>query len=152
MTATATATVRQATVGDVRAIIDMGHALCEESRVLDEDDLDAEHLETVLREVIPEGGVFVAEACGRLVGVLAACLAMRFWTGERYVQDLGWYVDREHRGTGLAGQLVQAVERWAFAADVRDVTIGVSSGLPMAEKLLTRMGYVRCAVAYRKLL
>lgn len=65
--------------------------------------------------------------------------------GER-AHVVGVYLRPEHRGTGLAAQLMRAAEQWAEGlrrTSVQRIVLNVHEHNPRAEALYRRLGYVR---------
>lgn len=57
-------------------------------------------------------------------------------------QVVGVYLRPEHRGTGLAGQLLRAAQAWAGRSGVRRMLLHVHEDNPRAAALYRRLGYV----------
>jgi GNAT superfamily N-acetyltransferase len=88
---------------------------------------------------------------GRQITTLVAELPDGFWAGMLvvFVQDeeahvVAVFLRPEHRGNGLAGQLFDAAQSWAWAReDVVRVRLDVHEGNPRAEAFYRRYGFTR---------
>ncbi|HEY5300120.1 MAG TPA: GNAT family N-acetyltransferase [Acetobacteraceae bacterium] len=93
-------------------------------------------LATYMRE--KNGALWTAEADGRVVGVVAT-----------YPEEPGiWaiarmYVDRAHRGTGLAINLLGTAEAHAIAAGATRLVLWSDTRFERAHRFYERRGYVR---------
>lgn len=143
------ARVRRATGEDAAALLDMGRAMHAESphyqgRGWD----DARVLEAIDLFTGPaaEAGqalLLVAEDGGELVGMAAVFVAQDWFGPDRYVTDRVVYVRPDRRGSPVFLRLVHAVEGWAQAIGVPEVTIGVSTGVHVGATVhaYQRLGY-----------
>jgi RimJ/RimL family protein N-acetyltransferase len=90
-------------------------------------------------------------ADGDLVGL--AGLHTHFSAKQRHKADLfSMYVDAAHRGTGLAGQLVEAVIAGAREAGAVVLHLSVTVGNLPAQRLYRRMGFAVYGIERRSLL
>lgn len=86
-----------------------------------------------------EAAQFIADDGARLVGH-AAGYASRHEAGVTVVVAV--YVTPAHRGTGLLGRLVDAVERWSVAAGRTRLVLEVVTGNYRAIRAYRRIGFV----------
>jgi ribosomal protein S18 acetylase RimI-like enzyme len=95
----------------------------------------------------PQGGMFVADADGSLVGMAVGAPAP--------VQDqpdtaalFAMWVAPETRGRGVGGALIDAVEGWARAQGYTRIGLGVTTTNEHANRLYERKGFVDLGQTY----
>ncbi len=104
-------------------------------------DVDAEvpelrALATYLRD--KGGALWAAEADGRVVGMVATYPEEpTIWAISRM------YVDRAHRGSGLAHRLLEIAETHAMAAGATQLALWSDTRFERAHRFYERRGYVR---------
>jgi GNAT superfamily N-acetyltransferase len=96
--------------------------------------------------------VLVAEsATGETVGWLHGAEQELLESGRR-CEILGLVIDPEHRGQGIGRCLVGAVEAWARARDLKQMTVRSNVVRTESHPFYERLGYARAKTqhAYRK--
>ncbi len=96
--------------------------------------------------------VLVAEsATGKTVGWLHGAEQELLESGRR-CEILGLVIDPEHRGQGIGRRLVAAVEAWARARDLKQMTVRSNVVRTESHPFYERLGYARAKTqhAYRK--
>jgi len=96
--------------------------------------------------------VLVAEsATGETVGWLHGAEQELLESGRR-CEILGLVIDPEHRGQGIGRCLVAAVETWARARDLKQMTVRSNVVRTESHPFYERLGYARAKTqhAYRK--
>ena len=96
--------------------------------------------------------VLVAEsATGETVGWLHGAEQELLESGRR-CEILGLVIDPEHRGQGIGRRLVAAVETWARARDLKQMTVRSNVVRTESHPFFERLGYARAKTqhAYRK--
>ena len=96
--------------------------------------------------------VLVAEsATGETVGWLHGAEQELLESGRR-CEILGLVIDPEHRGQGISRCLVAAVEAWARARDLKQMTVRSNVVRTESHPFYERLGYARAKTqhAYRK--
>jgi GNAT superfamily N-acetyltransferase len=83
------------------------------------------------------GTAFVADAGGRFDGMVAAFVA----DDPATVHLVAMWVDPAARGTGVAGELVEAVVGWARDRGAARVALNVEAGNDRALRLYERCGF-----------
>ena len=70
----------------------------------------------------------------------------------RVCEIVGLVVDEAHRGAGVARRLVEAVERWAIARGLEQVSLRSNVVRPESHAFYEKVGYTRFKTqhAYRK--
>lgn len=85
--------------------------------------------------------LLVAESEDRVVGI--AGLEGRTLPQERHVGSVGLSVDRDHRGSGIGTELLQALFEWGPAHGVTRIEIEAFANNPDAIRLYERVGFTR---------
>lgn len=94
-----------------------------------------------------EGATLVAEVDGLVAGVLGVARSRR--GAGRHVAELGLAVGEPHRGIGVGGALMRAVESWAREFAVTRLELRVFPENERARHLYRVMGYAEEGVEVR---
>ena len=145
--------IRRATEDDLADLVWAACDMVNESPAWEA--FDPEAMRRTLGMIFKGGGVaFVAELPkrSRLAGTVVAFISTRPFSGEKFVADLGVYVAPEHRGSGLASQLVRVLEAWAREEGAVEVQLGISSQIHAERtgKLYERLGYQQTGLVFTK--
>lgn len=95
--------IREAEVRDIPEMVEMGRRFFAASGYADITELDPESLEATFKSLLenPDAVVLVVEK-SKLVGMAAALIyPFYFNLKHRTSQEMFWWVDQEHRGSGL---------------------------------------------------
>lgn len=142
---------------DIPEILKLGMAMVEESPFMREP-FDAEKGGQLLMGLLnPDtpGDVFVVDVGTKetkLAGFMLTTISEFLGTWTPYGAELVFYVAPEHRGRGIARQLIRSLEAWCRNSGVMISVFGDSSGLmpEVAEKLAAELGYVRFGSTFMK--
>jgi hypothetical protein len=104
--------IREATLADVPALVEMGRHFITSSRYVDLITFDAGRLASAAVSLQSYGPTFLAEIDGRLAGMLIAAVAPNILTGEQWAEEVAWWVEEPDRGAA-GGRLFRAFEAWA---------------------------------------
>lgn len=133
--------IRPGRPGDCDAIADMVRRLAIETGqsfrpLVTGDDLRAEAFR-------PDGilSLVVAEAEGRVVGMLVGSLIYSTWRAGRGVYVVDLYIEAAHRGGGLGARMVAEAARIARAAGGTFVKLEVVAGNDRAKAFYRRLGF-----------
>jgi len=108
--------VRKATAADLPHYLELGkkfHAASPMHNVVpfDEDGYSKFYLQSVDSSTV---SMWVAEADGAVVGIVGAILySLYFSPSNLVVQELWWWLNPEHRGSGLGKEMFTTIEEWA---------------------------------------
>lgn len=96
--------------------------------------------------------LMVAEDEDDIIGVFAGFTFEHFFGNDRVSSDLILYVTPEHRGGSAAPRLIKAYEKWARSSGVREIQIGVSTGVreERTARFFEKLGFGDRAIYYRK--
>jgi len=97
-----------------------------------------------------QGCVFVAEADGRICGMMAGYCEESWFTTAKVAGEYGVYVTPEARGARHAVGLVQAFRDWALAQGADLIQMGITTGITTERTadLYERLGFRRCGVIF----
>lgn len=146
--------LRHPNPGDHDQLVALGRALHQESWYRDFDFDPAKMIELVeLATASPTMLPLVLEtAGGRIAGFFLAAETTHFFGKDRYACDVAIYIAPEHRGGPGFLRMMKAYEAWCRIRGVKEINIGVSSGIAQGptQKLYEKLGFHQTAVAYRK--
>jgi GNAT superfamily N-acetyltransferase len=149
-------TIREAGAADAEGVAAAVESLLRElgGRCPERSDLEAE-VRALLDD--PEGGsVLIAEADGRIVGVLSASWQRAIHVPGVYatIQDL--WVDEDWRSRGVGAELVEAVASQARARGVSRLEVGLPretfAAIASTESFYRRSGFEHLGPRMRRLL
>lgn len=94
-------------------------------------------------------GVFERTSSGR-VGMFIGSLQRFYFSEERGAFDLLWYVRPEARGGTAGVRLLDAFVGWSKDKGVREVRLGVSTGVDVekTDRVLRRLGFSHVGGSY----
>ena len=144
--------IREAHEADIPAILSLGMAFAAESPRYRDSGFDADKVEQAIRGRLDEGGMFVAERDGKVVGMIAAFLGEQYFSRQLFVSDLAFFVAPEARGPPrMALRLIEAVAEWGRAHGAEEMISAVSSQIDdeRACAVYERMGFERTGVSFR---
>lgn len=92
---------------------------------------------------VKNGGGYVAEKDGKLVGMAAACAVEAPFSKDVYAGSLYLYVIPAARGSTAFIKLVKEIEKWMRAKNPVDMVLSVSTGVETEKtvNLCQRLGY-----------
>ena len=95
---------------------------------------------------------FVAVNGSEMEGFFVGIIAPYFFSNEKIAMDLGLFVQTSLRGVGIASQLIHAYESWAWDHGVREIQLGISTGIHQGETLgmYKQLGYHESGVICKK--
>ncbi|MEN59060.1 GNAT family N-acetyltransferase, partial [Salmonella enterica] len=107
--------VRNATAGDIPALIELGARMYIESRYSQNSPFDEEKCAELARSVIasPAGCVLVAEKDGVVIGWMAGGIAEQWFSRQLMAFEYGLFIAHEHRGGTAGPRLAKAFISWA---------------------------------------
>lgn len=140
--------IRQAVIGDLPALVEMGRALHAESpryrhMAFSEDKL-VRLFHDLQGTLLSKPGVcFVAERDGYVIGMTVGIIAARWFSEDLFLSELTMYVRPEHRGGTAFRRLVDAMEQWAAAEKIAPPVFGVSTDVHPEKTVAAyeRIGY-----------
>jgi hypothetical protein len=114
--------LRLATVEDLSELYVMLHVM--HSETVDEvPSIDSEKLTAAINNAIHKGFVLIYEVDGKIAGSMAGLDSSDWWSTEKYIADLWFFVYKEHRASRAAITLVKS-----FMKIARDTNMKVKLG------------------------
>ncbi|MAK37096.1 MAG: GNAT family N-acetyltransferase [Flavobacteriaceae bacterium] len=136
-------TIRVGDRDDIPSMIKLGKQLHEESPRFMGMDYSEDKLFDLGKVVAEQGGLFIAEHEGKIVGMLVGLVSEHFFGHDLMASDLTFYIDKEHRGGTLGVRLMRQFEAWAKCMGARVISLGISTEIDAKRtgELYLRMGY-----------
>ena len=117
-------------------------------------DLDFDKCRQLFEQQFVNGNIicFVAVKDEEIAGFGGFLVTPHFFGNDLVAGDFMVSVTPEHRGSSAAFRLLKAYEKWATSLNVVEITLGISTGINVAEtsSLYERLGYQREAISFRK--
>lgn len=138
--------IREATLQDIGAIGDLGEEFAAEGFGAGYVSVDTG---TVMMQCInvikaPTMQLFLAEADGEIVGMIAGFVKPNFFNSEEIIgQELVWFVREEWRGSTVAIRLIRALEGWFQDQGADAILVANEQNIApeRTKEIYTRMGY-----------
>jgi RimJ/RimL family protein N-acetyltransferase len=143
--------IREATLKDVIAMLDMASLMQQESPKFSHNSFDAvkaSGLFTTL--VVKDNGIaFIAEKDGQPVGMIGGMVVEQFFSHDLYACDFGVYLKPEHRGGSAVIKMIKAFEQRAIELGAKEISLGISTEVhaERTASLYERLGYVRSGIS-----
>ena len=139
--------VRNATAGDIPALIELGARMYIESRYSQNSPFDEEKCAELARSVIasPAGCVLVAEKEGGVIGWMAGGIAEQWFSHQLMAFEYGLFVAPEHRGGTAGPRLAKAFITWAKEHGAALINMGITTGVheERTGEMYSRLGLKR---------
>lgn len=143
----ATMTVRPAVEADLPTILVMGRRFLASSSYRDVLRDNPQQMARFASALMEQGGLFVLEVDGAVVGMLGALMTPHYLSGDAIATEVVWWVDPAHRGWG-GRQLLEAAEQWAKTQGA--VALQMIAPDERVGRLYERAGYSFVESAYQK--
>lgn len=144
--------IRNATVGDIPALIELGTRMYLESRYAETSPFDEQKCTDLAKQLINAefGVVLVVEESGQLVGWVAGGIGEQYFSHERMAFEYGVFIAAEHRGGTAGYRLVKAFIDWANNHGARVINMGITTGVheERTGELYQRLGLARTGSLY----
>ena len=146
--------IRSMTEGDISKCIELGHAMHQES-YFKHFNYSEEKLNKFLRLMIlnPEQYcAYVYEKDNTIIGFFLGVSSEQWIGTDKMSSDLACYVIPEERGSIAGVRLIKAYEEWAKENKVKEIILGVSTGIntKRTSSLFKHLGYGDEAFSFRK--
>lgn len=141
--------IRPATEEDIPRLVELGRMMHAESRYAGLD-YAATKVDALLRRLMTDGFLIVAQQGERLVGGFAGMISEHWFSHDLVAADLALFIEPDARGGMTAPRLVKAFVTWAKARGASVIDIGVNTGVHTEETgmLLERLGGRLCGHLY----
>lgn len=143
--------IRQATLDDLPALINLGELMHAESPRFSAITFSPARLGHTLAALVqsPMGFVWVTESdAGEVVGGMVATAFQHWASYDLMTTDLALFLAPEHRGSTAAARLARKYHQWARDLGAKLIQQGVTTGVHTDQtvQLLERLGMKRCGV------
>lgn len=140
--------IRPATLPDVPRLVALGRRFLAESAYAGRLADNPAQMQAITEQLITQadGTILVATQGGVVVGMIGMLCFPHHLSAERTAGEVFWYVDPDHRGSGV--RLLKAAERWALEQGARKIQL-IAPSAPVGH-IYARLGYTPIEVAYQK--
>ena len=135
--------IRRATILDISALAIMLNTMHEETE-LQVPKIKTDKLINKINELIHSGLVFVSIKDNKIQGSIAGQICQDWWSEEKYVGDVWFYVFKEQRKSNVAKNLLQAYIKTAKDAKMK-IRLGhlFSGDIDRKDNFFKRLGFVK---------
>lgn len=114
-------------------------------------ELGIDRLLTLAWALGPEGAMcLVAEDSSGLVGMLGAACGPHLLTGEKFTEEVCWWVELGARGFDVGPQLLEAIERWAGSVGCAFIAMIEPLNAPAVGRFYRQHGYFKVETKHAK--
>ena len=111
--------------------------------------VNSEKLTTAINNALHRGVVIVAEVDGRIIGSIGGMETSDWWSSEKYLADMWFFVYKEHRKSNIASKLIKSFMQVAKEANVKIKLGHVYSGDgERKDKFYERLGLSKVGSLY----
>lgn len=146
--------IREATLADIPALVELGYAIVLESPRHSRTTYNPFKVATMLQAFITasQGAVFVAEVHGEIIGTAVAYLDAEWFSDDPVAQELCILVAKEKRGTLVGAQLIKRMDEWAQSQGAYYLQAGAGTGIDIETTiaLYERLGFKRAAIGVER--
>lgn len=142
--------VRPATEDDIPPVVAMCGRFLRESEFGKWVSFEPEALVGLMGLALKIGCVFVAEENDLPVGFIAGVALPHPFSGVTFAEELAWWVDPEHRRSGLGPLLLAEFEAWAKAKGARFAKMVAPAGEPGVGRYYRHCGYAEVETHFYK--
>ena len=102
--------IRLATVEDLSEIYMMLNVMHSET-IEGTSPIDSEKLTSAINNALHKGVVIVFDVNGKIAGSIAGVETSDWWSSEKYLADMWFFVYKEHRRSNIAAKLIKSFMR-----------------------------------------
>ena len=111
--------------------------------------IDSEKLTSAINNALHRGVVVVAEIDNKIVGSIGGVETSDWWSSEKYLADLFFFVYKEHRQSTIAVKLIKSFMEIGKKANMKMKLGHVYSGDgDRKDKFYERLGFVKAGSLY----
>jgi len=110
--------IRLATVEDLSEIYMMLNVMHSET-IEGTSPIDSEKLTSAINNALHKGVVIVFDVNGKISGSIAGVETSDWWSKEKYLADMWFFVYKEHRRSNIAAKLIKSFMRVAKEAQFK---------------------------------
>ena len=143
--------IRKATMQDIKPIYEMLLSMHSETKIKLAP-VKPEKLYNTIKFALEEGIVLVAEVKNKIVGSIAGTINCDWWSDERSLKDLWFYVQPENRKSTIAIKLVKNFIYSGNSAKLK-ITLGhvFSGDIERKDKFFERLGLTKAGSMYMEI-
>ena len=140
--------IRLATVEDLSEIYMMLNVMHSET-IEGTSPIDSEKLTSAINNALHKGVVIVFDVNGKIAGSIAGVETSDWWSKEKYLADMWFFVYKEHRRSNIAAKLIKSFMRIAKEAQFKIKLGHVYSGDgERKDKFYERLGLYKVGSLY----
>ena len=140
--------IRLATVEDISEIYMMLNVMHSET-IEGTSPIDSEKLTSAINNALHKGVVIVFDVNGKIAGSIAGVETSDWWSSEKYLADMWFFVYKEHRRSNIAAKLIKSFMRVAKEAQFKIKLGHVYSGDgERKDKFYERLGLSKVGSLY----
>ena len=140
--------IRLATVEDLSEIYMMLNVMHSET-IEGTSPIDSEKLTSAINNALHKGIVIVFDVNGKIAGSIAGVETSDWWSKEKYLADMWFFVYKEHRRSNIAAKLIKSFMRVAKEAQFKIKLGHVYSGDgERKDKFYERLGLSKVGSLY----
>ena len=140
--------IRLATVEDLSEIYMMLNVMHSET-IEGTSPIDSEKLTSAINNALHKGVVIVFDINGKIAGSIAGMETSDWWSSEKYLADMWFFVYKEHRRSNIAAKLIKSFMRVAKEAQFKIKLGHVYSGDgERKDKFYERLGLSKVGSLY----
>tara|TARA_R110001583_G_C5643483_1_gene408095 strand:- start:1555 stop:1989 length:435 start_codon:yes stop_codon:yes gene_type:complete len=140
--------IRLATVEDLSEIYMMLNVMHSET-IEGTSPIDSEKLTSAINNALHKGVVIVFDVNGKIAGSIAGMETSDWWSSEKYLADMWFFVYKEHRRSNIAAKLIKSFMRVAKEAQFKIKLGHVYSGDgERKDKFYERLGLSKVGSLY----
>jgi GNAT superfamily N-acetyltransferase len=140
--------IRLATVEDLSEIYMMLNVMHSET-IEGTSPIDSEKLTSAINNALHKGVVIVFDVNGKISGSIAGVETSDWWSKEKYLADMWFFVYKEHRRSNIAAKLIKSFMRVAKEAQFKIKLGHVYSGDgERKDKFYERLGLSKVGSLY----
>jgi|TARA_R100000951_G_scaffold106405_1_gene100990 GNAT superfamily N-acetyltransferase len=140
--------IRLATVEDLSEIYMMLNVMHSET-IEGTSPIDSEKLTSAINNALHKGVVIVFDVNGKIAGSIAGVETSDWWSKEKYLADMWFFVYKEHRRSNIAAKLIKSFMRVAKEAQFKIKLGHVYSGDgERKDKFYERLGLSKVGSLY----
>jgi GNAT superfamily N-acetyltransferase len=140
--------IRLATVEDLSEIYMMLNVMHSET-IEGTSPIDSEKLTSAINNALHKGVVIVFDVNGKIAGSIAGVETSDWWSKEKYLADMWFFVYKEHRRSNIAAKLIKSFMRVAKKAQFKIKLGHVYSGDgERKDKFYERLGLSKVGSLY----
>ena len=140
--------IRRATILDISALALMLDTMHKETEI-EVPKIKSDKLINKINELVHNGLVFVSTKDNKIQGSIAGQICQDWWSEEKYIGDVWFYVFKDQRKSNVAKKLIQTYIKTAKDAKM-NIRLGhiFSGDIDRKDNFFKRLGFVKAGSIY----